>query len=43
MYRDGMIKYNNNVFFNMRQPIISIGVQHALAGLQRKQRPTPLA
>lgn len=43
MYRDGMIKYNNNVFFNMRQPIILIAVQPAQAGLQRRQPPPPHA
>jgi hypothetical protein len=43
MYRDGMIKNNNNVFFNRRQPIISIGVHRALAGFQRGLLPPPLA
>lgn len=34
MYRDGMIKNNNNVFFNRRQPIIRIGVLRADHGLR---------
>lgn len=26
MYRDGMIKYNNKVFFNNRQPLVNVRV-----------------